>query len=60
MAQYIFFYQIGNVIGSTRGNVGKAPSGFKLELRNRMMKELQEDWNQIGIDYSLNRRIFLN
>ena len=60
MTQNVFLYQVGNVISGAGSDVGKAPGSLELELRDLMMKKLQEDWNQVCIDYGLDRRILLN
>jgi len=45
MAQHIFLNQIGNVVGSAWGDIGQAPGGFKLKLRNSVVKQSNECWH---------------
>ena len=60
VAQHILFNQIGYMIGSSGGNVCQTPCGFKLKLRNVVVKQRNKGRNQVGVYHCLDWWIVLN
>lgn len=60
MGHDVLLDQAVYVIGGARRDIGKTPGRLELELRNMMVKKLDEDVGQIRVDDRLNWWLVLN